>query len=175
VSSVSVRSEARQDPGEPVASCGADAALGTAVAELADRSTPELQAEWRRLYRTDPPTRLSRDLLLRAVAHRMQERVHGGLSTVLKRRLDALAAELDAKGASEFGPSAVLKPGTRLVREWHGRAHAVIVLEDGFEYQGQRYPSLSKIATLITGTRWSGPVFFGVKKRPAIAAETSNG
>jgi Protein of unknown function (DUF2924) len=175
VSSVSVRNEARQGSGEPVARCGADAALGVALAELANRSTPELQAEWRLLYRTDPPTRLSRDLLLRAVAHRMQERVHGGLSTVLKRRLDALAAELDAKGASEFAPAAVLKPGTRLVREWHGHAHAVIALEDGFEYQGERYPSLSKIATLITGTRWSGPVFFGLKKRPAIAAERSDG
>jgi hypothetical protein len=142
---------------------------------LESRSTPQLQVEWHRLYRADPPTRLSRDLLLRGVAHRLQEREQGGLSIGLKCRLDALAAELDAKGMSEFAPAAVLKPGTRLVREWHGRAHAVIVLENGFEYQGERYPSLSRIATLITGTRWSGPVFFGLKKRPAAASERSDG
>jgi hypothetical protein len=72
-------------------------------------------------------------------------------------------------------PTLLSKPGTRLVREWHGRAHAVIVLEDGFEYQGRRYASLSRIASLITGTRWSGPVFFGLKRRPATGAAPSDG
>src|SRR4051812_13286396 len=155
MSSLSVRNEARQGSGEPVARRDADAALAAALAGLDGRTTPELQAEWHLLYRADPPTRLSRDLLLRGVAHRMQERAYGSLNVALKRRLDALAAELDAKGPSQFGPPPVLKPGTRLVREWHGRAHAVIVLEDGFDYQGERYRSLSRIATLITGTRWS--------------------
>ena len=88
-----------------------------------------------------------------------------------KQRLQRFIQE--AKAASAFAPLVVLKPGTRLVREWHGRAHAVIVLEDGFEYQGRRYPSLSWIATLITGTRWSGPVFFGLKPRKAHRARAS--
>lgn len=149
--------------------------LAEAFADLVSRPTPALRAEWRRLYRTEPPTRLSRDLLLRGVAHRLQEGIDGGLSVGLRRRLDALAVQLDAKGPSEFVPSAALKPGTRLVREWHGRAHAVIVLDDGFEYQGERYPSLSRIATLITGTRWSGPVFFGLKKRPVTVSERRGG
>ena len=143
--------------------------------DLDTRSIRELRAEWRSLYRTDPPTRLSRDLLLRGIAFRWQERLQGGLSLAIRRRLDGLAAQLDAKAVSAFAPPVVLKPGTRLVREWHGRAHAVIVLEDGFEYQGRRYPSLSRIATLITGTRWSGPVFFGLKRRPATASERNDG
>jgi Protein of unknown function (DUF2924) len=163
---------ARQDRGEPA---GAGDPFKAALVDLDTRSIRELRAEWRSLYRTDPPTRLSRDLLLRGIAFRWQERLHGGLSLAIRRRLDGLAAQLDAKAVSAFAPPVVLKPGTRLVREWHGRAHAVIVLEDGFEYQGRRYPSLSRIATLITGTRWSGPVFFGLKRRPATASERNDG
>jgi hypothetical protein len=163
---------ALQDPGEPA---GAGDHVDAALADLENRSTPELRAEWCSLYRTEPPTRLSRDLLLRGIAFHWQERLQSGLSMTVKRRLDALAAQLDGKAASEFAPDAALKPGTRLVREWHGRAHAVIVLEDGFEYQGRRYASLSRIASLITGTRWSGPVFFGLKRRPATAAAPSDG
>src|SRR5436305_949308 len=159
---------ARPNPGEPA---GAGDCCNPALVDLEHRSIRELRTEWRSLYRTDPPTRLSRDLLLRGIAFRRQERLEGGLSIAARRRLDALAAQLDAKAASAFAPAAILKPGTRLVREWHGRAHAVIVLEDGFEYQGRRYASLSRLATLITGTRWSGPVFFGLKRRPATASK----
>jgi hypothetical protein len=163
---------AHRYPGGPD---GAGDHVDAALTDLESRSIPALKAEWRSLYRTEPPTRLSRDLLLRGIAFRWQERLQGGLSMAVKRRLDALAAQLDGKDASEFAPDTVLKPGTRLVREWHGRAHAVIVLEDGFEYQGRRYGSLSRIASLITGTRWSGPVFFGLKRRPATAAVPSDG
>lgn len=169
MSSAFIRDKARHGSGEPTTRRGVDEAL----AELETRSTFELRAEWRLRYRADPPTRLSRDLLLRGVAQWMQERAHGGLSTGLKRRLDAFAAELDTKGVSEFGPSAVLKPGTRLVREWHGRAHAVIVLENGFQYDGERYRSLTRIASLITGVHWSGPVFFGLRKRPSGHAQVN--
>jgi hypothetical protein len=172
MSSASAYHRTRRDRGGPT---GAGEHVNSVLADLQNRSTPELRAEWRSLYRTDPPTRLSRDLLLRGVAFRWQERLQGGLTIATKRRLDALAAQLDGKAASAFTPSPILKPGTRLVREWHGRAHAVIVLEDGFEYQGRRYPSLSRIAALITGTRWSGPVFFGLKRRPATASERSDG
>ena len=132
--------------------------------------TQELRDEWCKLHGAEPPKRLSRDLLLRAIAHQIQQRVHGGLGLVSKRRLDALAAELETRGAAHFDPGTVLKPGTRLVREWHGRTHSVVVLENGFEYQGQRYRSLTKIAGLITGVHWSGPAFFGLKKRPNASA-----
>jgi hypothetical protein len=168
-----LRDQARQIPGEPALSRGEPVDIAAALGALQARSTPELRTEWRRLYRARPPRRLSRDLLLRAVAHRLQERVHGGLALATRRRLDALAEEFVAKGAAQFDPGMSLKPGTRLVREWHGRAHAVIVLEDGFEYDGQRYRSLTRIASLITGVHWSGPVFFGLKKRPQAREQAS--
>jgi hypothetical protein len=153
---------------------GSDAATGvsheladveTAIAALENREIRELRTEWRKLYRTEPPRRLSRDLILRAIAYRLQERMHGGLGLATTRRLDALAEELKTKGASHFDADAVLKPGTKLIREWHWRTHTVMVTEGGFEYSGQRYRSLTRIAGLITGVHWSGPVFFGLRKR----------
>src|SRR5205807_8143061 len=128
--------------------------------------TQELQSEWRKLWRAEPPRRLSRDLILRAIAYRIQEQTHGGLGLATKRRLNALAEELEAKGAAHFDATIVLKPGTKLVREWHGRRHTVMVTEDGFEFDGQCYRCLTRVARLITGVHWSGPVFFGLTARP---------
>jgi hypothetical protein len=101
--------------------------IGTALAALETRATQELRSEWRRLYPVEPPRRLSRDLILRAIAYRIQERTHGGPGLTTKRRLNALADELKTRGASHFDAAAVLKPGTKLVREWHGRTHTVMV------------------------------------------------
>lgn len=148
--------------------------VAAAIGALEARPIQQLRAEWRKLYRAEPPRRLSRDLMLRGITYGLQERIHGGLAPAIRRRLNALAGELSAKGASHFDAGVILKAGSKLVREWHGRAHTVIVLEDGFEYEGQRYRSLTRIATLITGVHWSGPVFFGLKKRrraPSEAAE----
>jgi hypothetical protein len=166
-----VGDRARRGSGEPPATNGDLLDIETALAALETRTTQELRSEWRRLYRAEPPRRLSRDLILRAIAYRMQERTHGGLGLATRRRLDALAEELETKGASHFDAAAFLKPGTKLVREWHGRTHTVMVAEDGFEFDGQRYRSLTRIATLITGVHWSGPVFFGLRKRPRASAE----
>jgi Protein of unknown function (DUF2924) len=157
--------------GEASANSGQLVDIETEITALEKRDIQELRAEWRKLYRAEPPRRLSRDLILRAIAYRLQERTHGGLGLATERRLNALAEELEAKGAAHFDPATVLKPGTRLVREWHGRTHTVIVAEDGFEFDGQRYRSLTKVATLITGVHWSGPVFFGLRKRPRAALE----
>ncbi len=168
--SAEIEDRAREGSGEPPASDGDVLDIGTAFAALEARNIQELRSEWRKLYRVEPPRRLSRDLLLRAIAHRIQERLYGGLGLATRRRLNALALELEKRGAAHFDPRAILKPGTKLVREWHGRAHAVIVLDNGFEYQGQRYRSLTRVATLITGVHWSGPVFFGLKKRPRAPA-----
>ena len=107
----------------------------------------------------------------------MQERVHGGLAPATKRRLLSLVAEIEAKGTEAFDPGIVLKPGARLVREWAGQTHTVIVLEAGFDYAGEHYPSLSKIAAKITGAHWSGPRFFGIRRgtsRPVVAAATAH-
>jgi hypothetical protein len=106
---------------------------------------------------------LSRDLLIRALANQLQERTHGGASRALRRRRQTLAGEFE-RGGGSFDPGVVVKIGTTLVRQWRGRVHKVLVCEDGFEYEGQRYRSLSVIAERITGAHWSGPRFFGLTK-----------
>ena len=123
-------------------------------------SLDELRREWRRLYHRDPP-RISRDLLIRGIGYRLQELQHGGLSNSTHRKLKTLAKMLRTKAGSPPNRASA-KPGARLVREWHGRTHSVTVLEDGFEYAGATYPSLTKIARKITGAHWSGPRFFDV-------------
>ena len=169
--SAEIQDRARQGPGELPTTDSDLLDIGTALAALETRTIQKLQSEWRKLYRAEPPRRLSRDLILRAIAYRIQERTHGGLGLATKRRLNTLAEELKTRGASHFDAAAILKPGTKLVREWHGRTHTVLVAEDGFEFDGQRYRSLTRVATLITGVRWSGPVFFGLRKRSRAASE----
>ena len=144
------------------------------IAELVDRSTHELQLAWRQLHRTGPPHGLSRDLLIRALANQLQEWIHGGASGALRRRLQTLAGAFDRDGAS-FDPGVVLKTGTTLVRQWRGHAHSVLVREDGFEYEGQRYRSLTMIAERITGAHWSGPRFFGLTKRAGVSVSAEAG
>jgi hypothetical protein len=144
-----------------------------AIAELTDRSTHELRRAWRRFYRGEPPVGLSRDLMIRALANKMQERAFGGPSPTMKRRLNTLTREFE-KGAS-FDPGVMLKAGATLVRQWRGRTHTVLVLEDRFEYEGQHYRSLTMIAERITGAHWSGPRFFGVTKRTSRSLFTAAG
>jgi Protein of unknown function (DUF2924) len=134
------------------------------IARLVDRSTQELRRAWQRLYYSGPPLGLSRDLIIRGLADKLQQRAHGGPSRTLQRRLRILAREFE-KGAGSFDAGGVLKTGASLVRRWRGHTHIVLVGEDGFEYDGQRYRSLTVIAERITGAHWSGPRFFGVNKR----------
>lgn len=130
----------------------------------------DLRREWRRLYHGDAP-RISRDLLVLAVGYRVQEIEHGGLGKATRRKLQTIARALRTTGRIGPTPNLSLKPGARLIREWHGRTHSVTVTEDGFEYAGTRYPSLSKIAKKITGAHWSGPRFFGL---PAADTERAS-
>ncbi len=139
-------------------------ALARPLAELERASPAELRARWERAYKHPAPKRASRDLLLRALAYHIQERVEGGLSKAARKRLDHLA---NPKGNDSRPPRPALprlRPGTHLIREWRGAVHQVTVSEDGFDYRGARYASLSRIAREITGTRWSGPLFFGLRK-----------
>jgi hypothetical protein len=131
------------------------------IAALPDLQSAELRIRWRKCYRAEPPNGLSRDLLIRGIAYKLQERAQGGLTQATKRKLRLLAGKLN----TETQPRLSLKPGVKLVREWHSRTHTVTVLEDGFDYAGRRYRSLSSIARQITGARWSGPRFFGVQQR----------
>ena len=141
---------------------------------LANLPLDRLRIEWRREYRTEPPTGLSRDLLLRATAFKMQERQQGGLSQQAKRTLRSIAARTgteDMLSTERIAPT--LTPGVRLVRDWGGQAHTVLVLEDGLEYRGQRYRSLTEVARQITGAHWSGPRFFGLTARRIAGRRTA--
>jgi Protein of unknown function (DUF2924) len=153
--------EAHLPEGRATARAGGDLEVSRRLEALSDLSPDELRKEWRRFYRSQPP-RLSRDLLVRAIAYRIQELRYGGLSKVTRRKLAALvqARRSDEEIAPESAPR--ISAGARLVREWSGRAHTVMVEEDGFTYAGRSYRSLTAIAREITGARWSGPRFFGL-------------
>src|SRR6516165_10044978 len=138
--------------------------IETKIAGLLDRSTQELRLAWSKLHRTEPPFGMSRDLLIRSLAHELQQRAHSSPNRALHRRLQTLAAASE-RGARAVDSGVVLKAGSTVVREWRGHTHTVLVGENGFEYEGQRYRSLTVIAERITGTHWSGPRFFGVTKR----------
>ncbi len=145
--------------------------LSDRLAVLRGLSLADLRLEWRRLYRVEPP-RLSRDLMMRAIAYRLQEIAHGGQSKATQRRLATLTTEFEAGGRIAPPPGPRVRPGSRLVREWHGRTHTVCVTDDGFEFQGKAYRSLTKIAFDITGAQWSGPRFFGLTKTSATGTAT---
>jgi hypothetical protein len=130
---------------------GAD--LGTALAGLERASRHYLAELWAEHYGAAPPPRTSRAPMIRAVAYKMQERELGGLSAMTRRLLSE-----DARAPRRQ----VIRTGTVLIREWHGIAHQVTVGEEGVLYRGERYRSLSEVARLITGARWSGPRFFGL-------------
>jgi len=132
------------------------------VAALSNTSRADLRLAWRRLYKAYPPKSLNRDLLELGVAWKIQERSLGGHNAATKRQLDALADALDTNADIAKARRIALRPGARLVREWRGETHEVVVLEDGFSWRGKHWRSLSYIAREITGTRWSGPRFFGI-------------
>lgn len=132
---------------------------------LATLSPAELRAEWRRVYRAPAPA-LSPDLLARGIAYRLQERVFGGLPPAVERQL--LRRTSGDAPPSPTSPDTMLRPGTRLVRSWNGETHQVVVREDGYQLGERVYASLSAVAFEITGTRWSGPRFFGLKGKGAI-------
>jgi hypothetical protein len=135
-----------------------------ALSRLPKLDIHELREEWRCLYKADVSPHLSRELLIRAVAYRMQEVALGGLRPEPQRLLRQIAQELKEGGQARIRFRPQLKPGTRLMREWQGRTYEVVVLDDGFSWQGTRCNSLSAIARKITGTAWSGPLFFGLKQ-----------
>jgi hypothetical protein len=139
-------------------------ALDSELAALPTLSAHQLRLNWQELRCGEPTAAASRDLMIREIAYKMQERAHGGLAPTIKRRLRTLAVEFERNGADALAPAPLLRPGTRLLREWQGRKHTVIVLEDGFAYEGERYRSLTQIARRITGAHWSGPRFFGLRK-----------
>jgi hypothetical protein len=133
---------------------GAGEDLGVALGRLERASRHHLAELWAEFFGTAPPSRTSRALMIRAVAYKMQEQALGGLSATTRRILSEEVINSDRRGRT-------LRPGTVLIREWQGAAHHITVGEEGVLYRGERYRSLSAVARLITGARWSGPRFLG--------------
>ena len=158
----------------PAKRATAAADLTARLVALPEMAVADLRTEWRRLYRADPPKGISRQLLELAVAWKLQQRVHGGLSAAVKRRLAELAKAMDENGDLAKARAIRLKPGVRLIREWQGQTHDVLVLEDGFQWRGQRWRSLSAIAREISGAHWSGPRFFGLQTKTSASEEVCN-
>jgi hypothetical protein len=138
--------------------------LADDLAALQGLSYEALKARWPELFGAPLKPRLSRRLLMYAIAYRLQEQVLGGLTPGTRRKLARAAQDL-ARGRTPARAATTIKPGTRLLREWQGVVHEVVVLERGAQYRGKVWPSLSAVAREITATRWSGPLFFGLKRR----------
>jgi Protein of unknown function (DUF2924) len=149
-------------------------AIEQRLAEIDQLDLPSLRAAWAAGFGEAASARLSRDLLRRAIAYRLQEQKDGGLRPATIRRLRRLAEDLRA-GEAVVTSAPTLQPGVRLMREWNGETHVVEVLAGGFSWRGAAYQSLSAIARAITGVRWSGPRFFGLLGSPSRAAPTRSG
>jgi hypothetical protein len=139
--------------------------LSAEIALLKSLEVDQLRARWQILYETEAPTRFSRDLLMRAVAYRMLERMLGGLKSATRRLFERVSQDARARRPISVAPVRKLAPGALLIREWGGTKHQVTVLERGVMFRGKPYRSLSEVARVITGNRWSGPLFFGLKTR----------
>lgn len=133
------------------------------LADLRELDKVALTDLWRQFFDASPPVKLRRDLMIPILAYRIQEKTLGPLKAGTRTRLRQLAEGFTRDPELVLSLRPALKTGTRLVREWRDEVHLVNVEANGYEYKGGRYKSLSQIARLITGTRWSGPLFFGIK------------
>src|SRR5258708_4249582 len=140
-----------------------DPAVEVELDRLPTTPIGDLRKRYRELFRTEPPKAFGPDLLRRSIAHRMQEKAYGGLSAPTRRRRDQLVKAAVAKPNGRLELPRRIKPGSELVRTWKRKTYRVMVMADGFAYDGKTFASLSEIATDITGTRWNGPRFFGLR------------
>lgn len=144
----------------------ADPAVEADLERLAKEPIATLRQRYRGLFKSEPPPTFGPDLLRRSIAHRIQEKAYGGLPSPTKRLLDQLVKAMAAKPNGKLELPRRIKPGSELIRTWKGKAYRVVVQPDGFAYDGTTYASLSEIASLIAGTRWNGPRFFGLRSKP---------
>jgi len=131
------------------------------LAALSSMKLAELKIEWRRVYHAPPPVSYTSDLLTHGIAHRLQEKVIGKLPLQTRKYLENFDHDREATAKPADGS----KPGTCFVRSWKGRSWTVMATDRGYECEGQIYRSLSAIARMITGTRWNGPRFFGMREQ----------
>ena len=141
----------------------ADPAVEAELTRLPSTPIADLRKRYRELFRTEPPKAFGPDLLRRTIAHRIQEKAYGGLSAPSRRLLNQLVKAAIAKPDGRLELPRRIKPGSELVRTWKRKTYRVMVMADGFAYDGKRFGSLSEIASEITGTRWNGPRFFGLR------------
>jgi hypothetical protein len=136
--------------------------ISARIAALPGLNKSQLLAVWQENFSHPPPPKLRKELMVPVLAYRIQEKEFGGLSHQARKKLQDLALSAST-GKRRTG---VVQNGTRLVRTWRGEVHEVSVSDSGYVYRGQQYSSLSRIAREITGTQWSGPLFFGTRKKP---------
>lgn len=132
------------------------------LANLDGMTPAQLRSEWRDCWRKPTPD-IGPDLLRRGIAWKRQSRMHGDLPPHVRREIDAILTRLSAGRSVVDSERISFRPGTRLVREWRGTIHQVVVLECGYEHEARHYSSLTQVASAITGTHWSGPRFFDLK------------
>lgn len=132
------------------------------VNRLSTMPIAEIRARWRATFKSEPPKAFGPDLLRRSLAHKLQEDAYGGLAPTTRKLLKQLVAQ-SAKSSGKFVIPRQIKTGAILVREWRGKTHRVCVLNEGFAFEGKSYSNLSVVARLITGARWNGPRFFGLR------------
>jgi len=148
----------------------ANLSISDRLLTLPNLQKPALFELWQQLFKTPAPD-MRKDLLVQFLAYRLQENQFGGLSDRSHRRVRELASSIEVTSRTSGFQKLAIKPGTRLIREWKDQVHVVNVEEGNYEYRGARYESLSEIARLITGTRWSGPLFFGLKDKGVKASK----
>ena len=137
---------------------------GSQLEQLRELNPEELRQQWQILFDADPPPKLRSSLMAQGIAYRLQEKALGGLTPATMRLLERIADAAAARRQAAPPPAKIrVSGGTMLIREWHGTKHQVTVLKDGFLYRAKHFRSLSQIARAITGSRWSGPLFFGLK------------
>jgi hypothetical protein len=152
---------------------GTDPSVEAELDRLPTARIADLRTRYRELFRAEPPKAFGPDLLRRSIAHRIQEKAYGGLSRAAQRVLDHLVRQALTKPNGRLQLPRRIKPGCELVRVWKGKSYRVVVVADGFAYDGKTFANLSEIASAITGTRWNGPRFFGL--RPASSEAGADG
>ena len=158
--------------GRPTNAAKTDSVVEAELDQLPKTKVADLRVRYRELFRAEPPKAFGPDLLRRSIAHRIQERAYGGLSREHHRLLNQLVLAARAKPKGRLELPRRIKPGSELVRTWNRRTYRVVVLASGFAYESRTYKSLSEIAFAITGTKWNGPRFFGLRR--ASDGETGN-
>lgn len=146
-----------------------DTEIEAEIERLRSMPKAELKVRYRTLFKIEPPKAFGPDLLRRSIAYRIQEHAYGGLDPATRRLLNNLMAQQAKSNDGRIVIPRRIKSGAVLVREWKGQSHRVMVLEDGFAYAGKTYGSLSEVARQITGARWNGPRFFGLRSDARVA------